>query len=86
MGVTAPAATLPIFITVDGEPITVTAGAKNTCTVKNGGTVVITGYDPIALAAAVTAGDAEVEVSDDDLVITISNVKAAFDVAVQAKP
>ena len=63
-----------------------TAGAKNTCTVKNGGTVVITGYDPIALAAAVTAGDAEVEVSDDDLVITISNVKAAFDVAVQAKP
>ena len=48
--------------------------------------MVITGYDPIALAAAVTAGDAEVEVSDDDLVITISNVKAAFDVAVQAKP
>ena len=84
VGVTAPAATLPIFITVDGEPITVTAGDKNTCTVKNGGTVVITGYDPIELTAAVTAGDAEVEVSDDNLMITISNVKAAFDVTVRA--
>ena len=86
VGVTAPTAATPIFITADGEPITVTAGAKNTCTVKNGGTVVITGYNPIELVAAVTAGNAEVEVSDDNLMITISNVKAAFDVTVQAKP